>query len=159
MAVHSEAQTSTPPGTPRGAGSPRPGGTFQARAGGAEVLTPEELQQIGETLGSRIHWQADVARQVDYSKYAMTRFLNGSRNINPLLAQLLHGAMVEKIEAVAALFAIQGLPGACDSQTDQGLALITQGLELLRKAAKDDPVTEEGVLALVSENLKDDRDC
>lgn len=100
----------------------------------AAVLSAADVREIGETIGGRPHWQADVARQCGYSKSVMTRYLNGSRPLNGLLARQLQKLMVNKIESLARLLGRPGMPAAADPRTEEAQDLIARAVKLLREA-------------------------
>lgn len=96
----------------RTAGGPPGGGPGEEAASGPVLLTPDQVRQIGETIGGRTHWQADLARTLGCSKSQITRYLNGSRDTNTVLAADLETLILKQITELTSLLTIPGLPGA-----------------------------------------------
>lgn len=82
-----------------------------ALAAGATVLTPETFRTIGSTLNGK-HWQADIGQLIGISRSQVTRYLNGERDINPLVPRHLQYVIVERIQALADLLELPGMPYA-----------------------------------------------
>lgn len=95
------------------AGEKRMGGAAKSavRADLPPVLTKENLRVIGRTLNGA-HWQADIASLIGLSKSQVTRFLNGQRELNPLISQHLQYVVVERIIQLAQLLHVEGMPYA-----------------------------------------------
>lgn len=95
----------------------RAGETSTGRSGEAAgapntpVLTKEHLRQIGEALNGK-HWQTSVAERTGNSKSQMTRYLNGERDINPMLPRHLQYVLVERIQEIIQLLHTPGMPYA-----------------------------------------------
>jgi len=98
----------------------------------AESLSPDSIKKIGRAIGGT-HWQADVARDIDYSKSMITRVLNGTRTADSLFADGLRDVMLTKIENVTALLGANGLSGANSPTTKKAQAMIREAVALLRQ--------------------------
>lgn len=99
-------------------------------------LLPEALRKIGFALGGT-HWQADVARLIDYSKSMITRALlpegdKNARRPDDLFVDSLRVVMIDKIESVAVLLDTPGLSFADAPDTRKAQKMIADGLKLLR---------------------------
>lgn len=90
-----------------GAGSA--GGTAVAAC--PTVLTPVDLRQIGRTLNGE-HWQADIAALIGVSRSQVTRYLNGEREMNTLLARHLQYVVIERIGQLTSVLNTPGMPYA-----------------------------------------------
>lgn len=101
-------------------------------------LSKDDVFKIGKTIGGSKHWQADLGRQVGYSKSMITRFLNGTRPTTPLLARGLKRVIIGKLAELSKLLILVGLPRADDPETVRAQALITEALAILRKQEEID---------------------
>lgn len=101
-----------------------------AVAAPAPVLSPEDFRRIGSTLNGD-HWQADIAKAIGCSKSQVTRYLNKTRVLNPVVARHLQFVIAERIVALAQLMDLHGMPYAGLSQVDDAVAAITLALEPL----------------------------
>ncbi|UTC29634.1 hypothetical protein BAJUN_00040 [Bajunvirus bajun] len=117
------------------AGAKNGGDAGGETAGRPRLLSPEEVRLIGETVGGHTHWQADLARTLKCSKSQITRYLNGSRDTNTLLAADLQELVLKQIASLAALLSIEGLPGSDTMSVFKAQQLIEEGLDLARVAA------------------------
>lgn len=75
------------------------------------VLTPEDFRTIGSTLNGD-HWQADIAKLIGCSKSQITRYLNKSRDLNPLISRHLQFVIIERIGQLLKLLDLPGMPYA-----------------------------------------------
>lgn len=98
---------------------------------GTAPLQSEGIRKIGRTIGGT-HWQADVAREIDYSKSMVTRVLAGSRKADILFARGLRNVMLGKIEGLTALLNTEGLPHSKSTNTKAAQKMIGDALKLLR---------------------------
>jgi hypothetical protein len=96
------------------------------------ILSPEDVRQIGETIGSSTYWQADVAKEVGYSKSMMTRFLNGSRWATDLLALEFRRVIVERLAAMIEILGRPGMPDANSAETLEAQKHLAAGVAILR---------------------------
>ena len=94
------------------------------------ILSPEDFRLIGSTLNGD-HWQADIAKAVGCSKSQVTRYLNQSRDLNPLVARHLQFIIVDRIIALVKLMNLSGMPYAGLSQVSEAVETVTQALEPL----------------------------
>lgn len=115
--------------------APGPGSAVDQDTSAAVLLSPDDVRLIGKTLGGEAHWQADLARRIGYSKSNITRYLNGSRPTNPLLAQQMRKVILERIAALTDLLNTPGLPAADHIATKTGQTLIRQGLSTIHAHA------------------------
>lgn len=113
------------------------GGEGHQAAAEAILLSAEDLRTIGEACGGKAHWQADMARDIGYSKSNMTRYLNESRPTNPMLARLLRRVMLTRLKVITGLLSTAGLPGFDSPETMEAQALIRAGLAKL-EAIRDE---------------------
>lgn len=102
------------------------------------LLSREDLMLIGSTIGGESNWQADVGRQVGYSKSTMTRYLNASRHTTTMLARGLKRVIIDKIGRLTTMLVIHGMPHAEDADTLKAQALILEGLEVLKAQDRRD---------------------
>lgn len=131
MPQATEVATKAAP-APRAERAAGPGGAVDPNTSEPILLSPDAVRLIGSTLGGEAHWQADLARRIGYSKSNITRYLNGSRPTNPLLAQQMRKVILERIGALANLLNTPGLPAADDIATKTGQTLIRQGLATMQ---------------------------
>lgn len=101
------------------------------------LLSPSSMRRIGSTIGGESNWQADVGRQVGYSKSTMTRYLNGTRNITVFLARGLRKLIEHKIDQLSTLLAMEGMPFAGSPETLEAQALIAEAIQILH--AQNEP--------------------
>ena len=110
------------------AGAARGGGAAPvAVAAAPTILTAADFRRIGHTLNGD-HWQADIAKQIGCSKSQVTRYLNESRVLNPLVARHLQYVVVERIMALAALMDLPGMPYAGTPMVSQAESEIIAAL-------------------------------
>lgn len=125
-------ETEAPIGVERDAGRAR-----EARAiGPARVpvsaspalLSPDDLRLIGRTLNGE-HWQADLAGLVGCSKSQITRYLNGQRTMDALLARHIQYVIVERIQQLSSLLTVPGLPYAGSQTAQDAIAAIQSAMD------------------------------
>lgn len=86
---------------------------------------------IGETLNGT-HWQADIAKLLGCSKSQVTRYLNKSRGLTPLVAHQMRDIIAERIADLALMLRVQGMPAAAEPETDAAVKAIRRAAETLR---------------------------
>lgn len=118
--------------TTRTAGAAQPGGAGGAKALGPELLSKEAVAALGEAIGGRTHWQSDLARRCGVSKSQVTRYINGERPTNTILAHDLKGLVLDKIETLGELLSTPGLPEADAPEVAQAQEMIRDAIALLR---------------------------
>lgn len=87
------------------------------------ILTVDNLRHVGRTLNGA-HWQADVAALIGCSKSQVTRFLNGQRDLNPLLSHHLQYVIVERIEQLIDLLHVEGMPYAGSQKAEEAIRAV-----------------------------------
>lgn len=92
---------------------------------------PETVQKIGRALGGT-HWQADVARDIDYSKSMVSRVVSGTRVPDEHFANGFREAMLDKISTVNSLLTSSGLPYFDDPETRRAQKMIAEAIKILR---------------------------
>ena len=109
----------------------------KARAGGAEgsaagaqpeLLSADGFRQIGQALNGRHYWQADTAVFLGYSRSQITRYLGGSRDLNPNIASHLQFAITERIALLADCMNLVGMPHAGTPQVAAAIEAIKAAL-------------------------------
>lgn len=124
--------------------SVRPAGTAVGSGAGVSppedkvVLSAKDFALIGSAIGSRIHWQADFARSVGYSRSNITRYLKGTRPTNNLLARGLRRVILQQIETLAKLLNTVGLPFYDDQTTLDSQQDILHAVKIMRARDKDE---------------------
>lgn len=104
----------------------------------AEVLSADSVREIGEVLGGRVHWKADVARRIDYDKTAIGHAVADRRPVTSTMARKLQSLMVGQIEDLARLLTTTGLPFAANPVTQETRkALINLCVEASKLADQD----------------------
>lgn len=86
---------------------------------------------IGETLNGT-HWQADIAKLLGCSKSQVTRYLNKSRGLTPLVAHQMRDIIAERIADLALMLRVEGMPASADPETDAAVKAIRRAAETLR---------------------------
>ncbi|USN15416.1 hypothetical protein KIKIMORA_02700 [Brevundimonas phage vB_BpoS-Kikimora] len=87
------------------------------------ILTPEDFRTIGEALNGT-HWQADIAKLLLCSKSQVTRYLNKSRGLTPLVARQMREILLDRIAELAALLEMEGMPNAEAVETQDAIRTI-----------------------------------
>lgn len=128
IAARDRVSTRPAPSTDRDAGPARatrdrsPAPTAVAPA--LSILTPEDFRTIGSTLNGD-HWQADIASLIGCSKSQVTRYLNRSRALSPLISRQLQFVIIERIGQLVNLLDLPGMPDAGSPEvTEARLALV-----------------------------------
>ena len=99
-----------------------------------DVISPDDFKLIGRTLNG-VHWQADVAYQIGCSKSQVTRYLKKSpdprqhRELDPLISKHLQYLINERIEQLASLMALPGMPYSGTDLAEEVYQTIVQALE------------------------------
>ena len=88
-------------------------------------------RKIGRVLGGT-HWQADLARQIDYSKSMISRVLDGTREPDNLFSQSVRDVMVDRLEQLADALTTEGLPDNTSQKTKKAQKLIAEAVKVLR---------------------------
>lgn len=96
----------------------------------APILSPDDFRRIGSTLNGD-HWQADIAKAIGCSKSQVTRYLNQSRDLNPMVARHLQFIINERIVALTRLMGLHGMPHAGTPEAHQALQAIAAALDPL----------------------------
>lgn len=96
----------------------------------APILSPEDFRRIGSTLNGD-HWQADIAKAIGCSKSQVTRYLNQSRDLNPMVARHLQFIICDRIAALTRLMDLHGMPYAGTAQAREVQTAIDKALEPL----------------------------
>ena len=118
-----------PVGGPARAAGARPVKT-PAVAPTAAILSPEDFRLIGSTLNGD-HWQADIAKAIGCSKSQVTRYLNKTRDLNPMVARHLQFVVSERIKALSRLMDLHGMPYAGTAQAREAAETIAEALDPL----------------------------
>lgn len=113
------------PGTARAASAR--GAKAAAVAPATPILSPEDFRLIGSTLNGD-HWQADIAKAIGCSKSQVTRYLNKSRDLNPMVARNLQFIINDRIVALTRLMDLHGMPHAGSPEVSAALDMITDAL-------------------------------
>lgn len=92
------------------------------------VLTKDHLRQLGEALSGK-HWQSSVADRTGNSKSQMTRYLNGERDINPMLPRHLQYVLVERVQEIIQLLNIPGMPYAGSQKAQDAIDAVLAALD------------------------------
>lgn len=142
----SEAQTLSKSAAPRSEGGQNRAGAGAETAARSEVLSADSVREIGEVLGGRVHWKADVARRIDYDKTAIGHAVADRRPVTSTMARKLQSLMVEQIEDLARLLTTSGLPFSAHPVTQETRKnLINLCVEAARLADQD--LTPVGTLS------------
>lgn len=96
----------------------------------APILSPTDFRRIGSTLNGD-HWQADIAKAIGCSKSQVTRYLNQSRDLNPMVARHLQFIICDRIAALTRLMDLHGMPYAGTRQVREAQTAIDKALEPL----------------------------
>jgi hypothetical protein len=128
--VLQEAKTKTANRHAGGEISRNPG---SAPAANAPMPTPTLLKRVGSSLYGT-HWQADLAREIEFSKAQITRWLNKSRTMPAALPLALQQVVLDRIIVLAGLLEEGGMPQ--DEKVTRAAAKIRSGAKSIKVEAK-----------------------
>jgi hypothetical protein len=113
---------------PGRAGATGFGGSGDAKlATEAPLLTKEDLRLVGQTLNGK-HWQTDIATLIGCSKSQITRYLNGERDLNPLVSRHLQYVLVERVQQIVGLLNVAGMPYAGSPVAQEVIEAVNRAL-------------------------------
>lgn len=131
MAKSKDDTTKTTTGGPPGFGNPP---IPQKRP---SAMRPEVFAEASEIMFGNM-WRAEVGRRVGLERSTVSKLATGARVINEDTARDLHDCLINKIEVIAMIAEEEDWPLSDDPRTQEGIAKIMEGVEMMREAAQSD---------------------